>query len=786
MKKLLLIKTMLLLCALVAGNGSVWADDTYSLITSNNDLEVGGEYIIVSEEQDIAMGVINSSSRGTGVGVTILDHTVTLSSTSEVNVLTLGGTSESYTLLGNQDNKYIGYNTGTKMQSSTTASTDKYKWIINLSNTKATIQNKGDNSRYIRTYDSGPDFRPYSESQSGSSNVKLYKKIDASAPSINTNNVNVAYNAASGTITYTITNPVDGASVTAGTSTGWISNFSYATAETVTFDVSKNVSLADRTGIVTLTYTKSSTTLATKEVTVTQGHLDVAAPTFSVSAGTYNAVQNVTLSTETDGATIYYTTDGTEPSASSSTYSSSITVDATKTIKAIAVKDGVSSTVAEAEYELKVATPTISPNGGTFNESQDVTLTSETAGATIYYTLDGTTPTNESTLYSTAFTLTESKTVKVVAMKDGWTASEVASATFTKTDPNNIWVKTGLSALGSDDIFVIVEDHGINKYAMSNDNGTGSAPSAVKVTISNNLISGDVEDNIKWNISGNATDGYTFYPNGTTETWLYCTDTNNGTRVGKNTENGKFKIMSNYLYNTGQERYIGVYSSQDWRCYTTINSNISGQTFSIYKKGITVTLSSACTDGTKYYGTFCSSVPFKVPADITVSEIGIDNEGKLIVQNYATGAVVPANTGVMISSTTAGKKTLTLASGGSSLLGNDNCLRPSGFAISDQTTTGTNCLFYRLTMHNGTDLGFYWGADNGAAFVIGANKAYLAVPTSLAREGFWFEDEAASVEEKVSVNGEESAAAVYDLQGRRVAQPQKGLYIVNGKKILVK
>ena len=785
MRKLYLLKTILLLCALVAGS-SAWADDTYSLITSNNDLEVGGEYIIVSEEQDIAMGVINSSSRGTGVGVTILDHTVTLSSTSEVNVLTLGGTSESYTLLGNQDNKYIGYNSGTKMQSSTTASTDKYKWIINLSNTKATIQNKGDNNRYIRTYDSGPDFRPYSESQSGSSNVKLYKKIDASAPSISTNNVNVAYNAASGTITYTITNPVDGASVTAGTSTGWISNFSYATAETVTFDVSKNVTSEDRAGTVTLTYANGGTTLATKEVTVTQGHLDVAAPTFSVAAGIYNAVQNVTLSTATDGATIYYTTNGTEPSTSSSTYSSSITVDATKTLKAIAVKDGVNSTIAEAVYELKVATPTISPNGGTFDESQDVTLACETASATIYYTLDDTTPTNESTLYSTAFTLTDSKTVKVIAFKDGWTASEVASSTFTKTDPNNVWVKTGLSALGSDDIFVIVEDHGSYKYAMSNDKGTSNAPTAVKVTISNNLISGDVADNIKWNISGNANNGYKFYPNGSTTTWLYCNNSNDGTRVGTNTNYCTFEIKSNFIFNKANSRYVGIYNTQDWRCYTSINTNISGQTFSIYKKGITVTLSSACTDGTKYYGTFCSSVPFKVPADVTVSEIGIDNGGKLIVQNYATGAVVPANTGVMISSTTAGKKILTLASGGSSLLGDNNCLRSSGFAISDQTTTGTNCLFYRLTMHNGTDLGFYWGAASGAAFAIGANKAYLAVPTSLAREGFWFEDDAASVEEKVSVNGEESAAAVYDLQGRRVAQPTKGLYIVNGKKVIVK
>ena len=78
-----------------------------------------------------------------------------------------------------------------------------------------------------------------------------------------------------------------------------------------------------------------------------------AAPTFSPAAGTYTSAQNVEISCATDGATIYYTTDGNDPTTSSSTYSSAITVDETTTIKAIAVADNYNnSSVATATYTI--------------------------------------------------------------------------------------------------------------------------------------------------------------------------------------------------------------------------------------------------------------------------------------------------------------------------------------------------------------------------------------------------------------------------------------------------
>ena len=82
------------------------------------------------------------------------------------------------------------------------------------------------------------------------------------------------------------------------------------------------------------------------------GVITVAAPTFSPSPGTYTEAQTVSISAE-DGATIYYTTDESTPSSSNGTeYSSAINISETTTIKAIAVKDGVSSDVASATYTI--------------------------------------------------------------------------------------------------------------------------------------------------------------------------------------------------------------------------------------------------------------------------------------------------------------------------------------------------------------------------------------------------------------------------------------------------
>jgi hypothetical protein len=79
-----------------------------------------------------------------------------------------------------------------------------------------------------------------------------------------------------------------------------------------------------------------------------------------------------------------------------------------------------------------VATPLIHPSGGTFTKTASVQLTCDTAGATIYYTLDGTDPTTSSTRYTTYFTIANSATVKAKAFASGYSPSAIATAVFTK------------------------------------------------------------------------------------------------------------------------------------------------------------------------------------------------------------------------------------------------------------------------------------------------------------------------------------------------------------------
>lgn len=174
--------------------------------------------------------------------------------------------------------------------------------------------------------------------------------------------------------------------------------------------------------------------------------------------------------------------------------------------------------------------------------------------------------------------------------------ADEASYDIIVIDPNaDFWVKTNIGSLSANDVFVIVGDDG---YALPHDKGASAAPSAIPVTVTNNVIVSSVSDNIKWNVSGNATDGYVFYPNGNNSKWLYCTDSNSGVRVGTN-ENKLFTIDENgYLVNTATSRYISVYNDQDWRCY--VNTNNNPQVIDFYVKvsgdtgnGIITSVSSA-------------------------------------------------------------------------------------------------------------------------------------------------------------------------------------------------
>ena len=140
------------------------------------------------------------------------------------------------------------------------------------------------------------------------------------------------------------------------------------------------------------------------------------------------------------GAAIHYTTNGTTPTAASPTYTAPIVVPATTTIKAIAVAAGFKTeTVGSAAYTIhtQVATPVFSPLPQGYFVAQTVKLTDATAGAVMYYTLNGAAPTTASTKYTgTAIPVSATTTVKVVAVAPGDVASAVATGLFTINSPS--------------------------------------------------------------------------------------------------------------------------------------------------------------------------------------------------------------------------------------------------------------------------------------------------------------------------------------------------------------
>ena len=152
----------------------------------------------------------------------------------------------------------------------------------------------------------------------------------------------------------------------------------------------------------------------------------------------------VTLATETEGAVIYYTTDGTNPTTSSSVYTGALTFTQDTVLKAFAVKNGmevspvsvaqvsiVEKTIKVTEYVNKIYTsPVTFTSQDIGNGTVKVSLATETEGASIYYTTDSTTPTTTSSIYTEALTFTQNTVLKAFAVKADIEPSPVSVTTI--------------------------------------------------------------------------------------------------------------------------------------------------------------------------------------------------------------------------------------------------------------------------------------------------------------------------------------------------------------------
>jgi alpha-tubulin suppressor-like RCC1 family protein len=163
----------------------------------------------------------------------------------------------------------------------------------------------------------------------------------------------------------------------------------------------------------------------------------VAEPHFSLASGTYQSAQWLSLSTTTPGASIRYTTDGSQPTSTRGTpYVDPIPLDSwsASTIRAIAFRDGwLDSPVSSGTFTIlgTVAFPVMSPDPQSYVDSVVVTISTATPGATIRYTTDGSTPgITNGYLYAGPFTVSRTTNLRAIAYRSGWSDSPVAAGRY--------------------------------------------------------------------------------------------------------------------------------------------------------------------------------------------------------------------------------------------------------------------------------------------------------------------------------------------------------------------
>ena len=159
----------------------------------------------------------------------------------------------------------------------------------------------------------------------------------------------------------------------------------------------------------------------------------MALPVFSVKPGKYLTGQNVVLYCPTGGASIYYTIDGNIPTEDSILCSSPIHIEKSTIIKARAFRnDWEPSDVSEGDYQITgtVSPPLFSLAAGTYPSAQTLSVFCPTPEARVYYTLDGSEPTDKSTEFSGEIEIKKSTTVTARASKSDWESSDLVSAFF--------------------------------------------------------------------------------------------------------------------------------------------------------------------------------------------------------------------------------------------------------------------------------------------------------------------------------------------------------------------
>ena len=259
-------------------------------------------------------------------------------------------------------------------------------------------------------------------------------------------------------------------------------------------------------------------------------------------------------------------------------------------------------------------------------------------------------------------------------------------------------------------------------------------------------------------------------------------DENNGNVTIQNKDGGDGTVTygSGDLGTQGSETPVVIPVTSDMITAASSGLYISGGNYHLTSAKLIKT-PSAVNIGSAGYATF--GYPFAVDlGGLSASQDAytVTVSGTKAQLTSVKGKKIPANTGIILKGTSGDPISLPLTTASTDEIGTNNLHVSDGTVTGDGTVEGGTI----YVLANGTSgVGFYLLQDGDK---LAAGKAYLSVSGGVAqaRQFIGFGDDTTGI--SVIDNGKLTIDNYYDLQGRRVAQPTKGLYIVNGKKVVIK
>ncbi|MGN0233862.1 MAG: chitobiase/beta-hexosaminidase C-terminal domain-containing protein [Bacteroidaceae bacterium] len=466
-----------------------------------------------------------------------------------------------------------------------------------------------------------------------------------------------------------------------------------------------------------------------------------------------------------------------------------------------------------------------------FVRSMDVTITNPEVGGTVYYTLDGADPTTESENFTTEnkiINLTATTTIKAMTVVEGKTTSAIVSATYTMVaeEPEFSFAETAIEVpMGSTDVPANIltnnSDGSVTYESSDTDVATVAQDGTVTLVAPGiTTITATVSETDSYQ---SATASYTLLLLSGDGTWEHPyspVDIIWSTQIDASQEvavagyyvgfpgNGADNAVADKLEATAMAlstvtegvsvaNTIPAQLQAVLREGTAIEANlgqwviITGKKNTYFSKpGIKNSSVSQrlaignITIPADGYATRYSAIPTIVPQGMKAGLVTVIEEEKLLIDYcYAEGDVIPAWTGVILMAQEGTYPQVFVAA--NTTIPENNCLRGS---LTDEETQapeeGKEYCFYKFARQNEV-LGFFWAAENGAAFTNKAGEAYLAIPKSeTALSGFSVSDlETGITDNRMPTTGNDT---IYDLQGRRVMRPTRGMYIQNGVLRLIK